>query len=93
MIQGGGMTSDMRQKKTRAPIRNEADNGEKNLRGTLAMARRITSYNVCYTKLLRISIRCRLVMTLSAATVAASRLSFRNSVTSTTAAKFSEPPM
>jgi len=39
MIQGGGMTSDMRQKKTRAPIRNEADNGEKNLRGTLAMAR------------------------------------------------------
>jgi cyclophilin family peptidyl-prolyl cis-trans isomerase len=39
MIQGGGMTSDMRQKQTRSPIKNEADNGEKNLRGTLAMAR------------------------------------------------------
>ena len=39
MIQGGGMTEDMREKETRAPIKNEADNGEKNLRGTLAMAR------------------------------------------------------
>ena len=39
MIQGGGFTSDMSQKETRAPIKNEADNGEKNLRGTLAMAR------------------------------------------------------
>lgn len=39
MIQGGGMTSDMSKKKTRAPIKNEAANGEKNLRGTLAMAR------------------------------------------------------
>ena len=39
MIQGGGMTSDMNQKKTRDPIKNEAANGEKNLRGTLAMAR------------------------------------------------------
>ncbi|MDH4109532.1 MAG: peptidylprolyl isomerase [Gammaproteobacteria bacterium] len=39
MIQGGGMTADLRQKQTRAPIKNEADNGEKNLRGTLAMAR------------------------------------------------------
>ena len=39
MIQGGGMTSDMGQKQTRSPIKNEADNGEKNLRGTLAMAR------------------------------------------------------
>ena len=39
MIQGGGMTEDMREKTTRGPIRNEADNGEKNLRGTLAMAR------------------------------------------------------
>jgi len=39
MIQGGGMTADMRQKQTRAPIKNEADNGEKNVRGTLAMAR------------------------------------------------------
>ncbi len=39
MIQGGGMTPDMGQKKTRAPIHNEADNGLKNDRGTLAMAR------------------------------------------------------
>jgi len=39
MIQGGGMTADMSQKDTRDSIKNEADNGEKNLRGTLAMAR------------------------------------------------------
>lgn len=39
MIQGGGMTEDMKEKKTRAPIKNEAKNGEKNERGTLAMAR------------------------------------------------------
>jgi cyclophilin family peptidyl-prolyl cis-trans isomerase len=39
MIQGGGMSADMSKKKTRAPIKNEAANGEKNLRGTLAMAR------------------------------------------------------
>jgi peptidyl-prolyl cis-trans isomerase A (cyclophilin A) len=39
MIQGGGFTSDMRQKPTRSPIKNEADNGVKNARGTLAMAR------------------------------------------------------
>lgn len=39
MIQGGGFTSDMQQKKTAKPIKNEADNGLKNLRGTLAMAR------------------------------------------------------
>jgi len=39
MIQGGGFDADMRQKKTRDPIRNEADNGEGNRRGTLAMAR------------------------------------------------------
>lgn len=39
MIQGGGMASDMSPKPTRAPIKNEADNGQKNLRGTLAMAR------------------------------------------------------
>ncbi len=39
MIQGGGMTSDMSPKKTRAPIKNEADNGVKNTRGTLSMAR------------------------------------------------------
>ncbi len=39
MIQGGGMTADMQKKKTRATIKNEAANGKKNLRGTLAMAR------------------------------------------------------
>ena len=39
MIQGGGFTEDMRQKPTEGPIMNEADNGLKNLRGTLAMAR------------------------------------------------------
>ncbi len=39
MIQGGGMDAEMRSKPTRDPIKNEADNGEKNLRGTLAMAR------------------------------------------------------
>jgi len=39
MIQGGGFTRDMVQKKTNAPIKNEADNGLGNERGTLAMAR------------------------------------------------------
>jgi peptidyl-prolyl cis-trans isomerase A (cyclophilin A) len=39
MIQGGGMTADMKQKPTRAPIKNEADNGLENDTGTLAMAR------------------------------------------------------
>jgi cyclophilin family peptidyl-prolyl cis-trans isomerase len=39
MIQGGGMTEDLSRKNTRAPIQNEATNGENNLRGTLAMAR------------------------------------------------------
>ncbi len=39
MIQCGGMNSDMSEKETRAAIKNEADNGEKNVRGTLAMAR------------------------------------------------------
>jgi peptidyl-prolyl cis-trans isomerase B (cyclophilin B) len=39
MIQGGGFDSGMRQKPTRSPIANEADNGLLNRRGTLAMAR------------------------------------------------------
>jgi cyclophilin family peptidyl-prolyl cis-trans isomerase len=39
VIQGGGFTEDMSQKKTQAPIKNEADNGLKNARGTLSMAR------------------------------------------------------
>jgi cyclophilin family peptidyl-prolyl cis-trans isomerase len=39
MIQGGGMDKSMREKKTRAPIENEAKNGLKNDLGTVAMAR------------------------------------------------------
>ena len=39
MIQGGGYTPDMAEKDTRAAIQNEADNGLKNERGTIAMAR------------------------------------------------------
>ena len=39
MIQGGGFTKDMQQKPVKAPVRNEAENGLKNLRGTLALAR------------------------------------------------------
>jgi len=39
MIQGGGMTPDLNEKSTDAPIKNEAGNGLKNERGTVAMAR------------------------------------------------------
>lgn len=39
MIQGGGFIKDMTQKVTKSPIKNEADNGLKNRRGTIAMAR------------------------------------------------------
>jgi peptidyl-prolyl cis-trans isomerase A (cyclophilin A) len=39
VIQGGGFTEDMSQKHTEPPIKNEADNGLKNKRGTLSMAR------------------------------------------------------
>jgi peptidyl-prolyl cis-trans isomerase A (cyclophilin A) len=39
MIQGGGMTAGLQPKATRASIKNEADNGLKNVRGTIAMAR------------------------------------------------------
>ncbi|OGV46020.1 MAG: peptidylprolyl isomerase [Lentisphaerae bacterium GWF2_44_16] len=39
MIQGGGMNKNMEEKKTRAPIKNEAHNGLKNKKGTIAMAR------------------------------------------------------
>jgi peptidyl-prolyl cis-trans isomerase A (cyclophilin A) len=39
VIQGGGFTEDMTQKKTLPAIKNEADNGLKNERGTLSMAR------------------------------------------------------
>jgi cyclophilin family peptidyl-prolyl cis-trans isomerase len=39
MVQGGGFTKQMKQKQTNAPIKNEAANGLKNKRGTVAMAR------------------------------------------------------
>jgi cyclophilin family peptidyl-prolyl cis-trans isomerase len=39
MCQGGGLTTDMKEKKTREPIKNEAGNGLSNVRGTIAMAR------------------------------------------------------
>lgn len=39
MVQGGGLTADMQNKAGHAPIKNEADNGLKNKRGTLSMAR------------------------------------------------------
>ena len=39
MIQGGGFSADMRQKATLPPIKNEAENGLKNTRGSIAMAR------------------------------------------------------
>jgi cyclophilin family peptidyl-prolyl cis-trans isomerase len=39
MIQGGGMESGLRERKTKDPIKNESDNGLSNQRGTIAMAR------------------------------------------------------
>ncbi|WP_218961364.1 peptidylprolyl isomerase [Desulfobotulus mexicanus] len=39
MVQGGGFTENMQQKPTKDPIANEAANGLKNLKGTIAMAR------------------------------------------------------
>ena len=39
MVQGGGLTADLKNKRGHAPIKNEAANGLKNKRGTLAMAR------------------------------------------------------
>ena len=39
MVQGGGFDKSFNQKPTRDPVKNEAENGVKNLRGTLAMAR------------------------------------------------------
>jgi cyclophilin family peptidyl-prolyl cis-trans isomerase len=39
MIQGGGLTAELAEKQTQAPIKNEASNGLKNNRGTIAMAR------------------------------------------------------
>ena len=45
MIQGGGMTPDMRDKPTRDPIENEAANGLKNTRGSIAMARTMAPHS------------------------------------------------
>jgi cyclophilin family peptidyl-prolyl cis-trans isomerase len=42
MIQGGGLTATLVEKPTRGPIQNEATNGLRNTRGTVAMARRAT---------------------------------------------------
>jgi cyclophilin family peptidyl-prolyl cis-trans isomerase len=39
MVQGGGLTAEFANKETRTPIKNEAKNGLKNVRGTLSMAR------------------------------------------------------
>lgn len=39
MIQGGGFSPDMKRQNTEMPVRNEADNGLRNKRGTIAMAR------------------------------------------------------
>lgn len=39
MVQGGGLTADLEEKPTRDPVKNEATNGLRNLRGTVAMAR------------------------------------------------------
>ena len=39
MLQGGGFTQNLERKPTNAPVKNEADNGLKNNRGTIAMAR------------------------------------------------------
>lgn len=39
VIQGGGVTPDLKEKATRASIKNEADNGLSNVRGTISMAR------------------------------------------------------
>ncbi len=45
MVQGGGFTADMHPKPTRDPIVNEADNGLKNRRGTVAMARTMAPHS------------------------------------------------
>ncbi|MFH1131877.1 MAG: peptidylprolyl isomerase [Pseudomonadota bacterium] len=39
MVQGGGFDASLKEKKTQPPVANEADNGLKNVRGTIAMAR------------------------------------------------------
>lgn len=45
MIQGGGLLSGMQEKKTKKPIQNEANNGLKNDKGTVAMARTMAPHS------------------------------------------------
>jgi peptidyl-prolyl cis-trans isomerase B (cyclophilin B) len=45
MIQGGGMTADMREKPTGSPVKNEADNGLQNAAYTVAMARTMAPHS------------------------------------------------
>ena len=45
MIQGGGLTPDMQKNKTSSDIENEADNGLKNVRGSIAMARTMNPHS------------------------------------------------
>ena len=45
MVQGGGFAPEMKQKAAGTPIKNEADNGLKNLAGTLAMARTVRPHS------------------------------------------------
>ncbi len=45
MVQGGGFTPNMEQKETYAPINNEANNGLKNNKGTVAMARTMAPHS------------------------------------------------
>jgi len=45
MVQGGGLTVEMEKKPNREPVLNEADNGLKNLRGTLSMARTMAPHS------------------------------------------------
>ena len=47
MIQGGGFDTDMLEKSTRAPIKNEAKNGLSNTTGSIAMALFSTAFSVC----------------------------------------------
>ncbi|MBW2298539.1 MAG: peptidyl-prolyl cis-trans isomerase [Deltaproteobacteria bacterium] len=45
MIQGGGLTPELKKKATTSPIANEADNGLKNIRGSIAMARTMNPHS------------------------------------------------
>ena len=58
MVQGGGFTTDMEQKETQAPIENEANNGLKNLRGTIAMARTQDPHSATGSPCRKNNLRC-----------------------------------